>query len=224
MAQVDYTPTVWADGADGGTPINAENLNNIEEGIKALAANTAVKLLASDIADGAVTEAKIAAAAVTAAKIANGAVKEAGIAADAVSEAKLAAAVRTKLNRAIGTSDLKDGAVTSAKLGADVWGWSAVGSIADIGTLYKCGRVGYIEVYCKKTAALAAWKSISGTLPGGIKSAITARSALACEDKDYICTGRVTGNTLYVENRSGTNWPAVTGGFYITGSVVFPIA
>ena len=28
MAQVEYTPTQWADGADGGTPINAEHLNN----------------------------------------------------------------------------------------------------------------------------------------------------------------------------------------------------
>ena len=28
-----YTPTVWANGTDGGTPITAEALNNMEGGI-----------------------------------------------------------------------------------------------------------------------------------------------------------------------------------------------
>lgn len=225
MAQLDYTPTQWADGADGGTPINAEHLNNIEKGLVDMATALAAKIVTAEIADGAVTGAKLAASAVAASKLAANAVATAAIAANAVTEEKLAEAVRTKLNRVIGTSNLANGAVTAAKLGSDVWGWSAVGSIADIGTLYKCGRMGFIEVYCKKTAALAAWKSISGTLPGGVKSAIVARSALTCEDKpDYVCTGRVVDGTLYVENRSSTNWPAATGGFYITGSIVFPIA
>lgn len=30
---ISYTPTTWADGADGGTPITAARLNNIEQGI-----------------------------------------------------------------------------------------------------------------------------------------------------------------------------------------------
>lgn len=30
---ISYTPTTWADGADGGTPITAARLNNIERGI-----------------------------------------------------------------------------------------------------------------------------------------------------------------------------------------------
>lgn len=35
MPKSVYTPTVWEDGADGGTPINAARLNNIEHGIGA---------------------------------------------------------------------------------------------------------------------------------------------------------------------------------------------
>lgn len=30
---ISYTPTTWADGADGGTPITAARLNNIESGV-----------------------------------------------------------------------------------------------------------------------------------------------------------------------------------------------
>lgn len=30
---ISYTPTTWADGADGGTPITAARLNNIEQGV-----------------------------------------------------------------------------------------------------------------------------------------------------------------------------------------------
>ena len=30
-----YTPTTWADGADGGTAITAARLNNIEQGVNA---------------------------------------------------------------------------------------------------------------------------------------------------------------------------------------------
>ena len=32
---ISYTPTTWADGADGGTPITAARLNNIEQGVSA---------------------------------------------------------------------------------------------------------------------------------------------------------------------------------------------
>ena len=84
MAQVEYTPTQWADGADGGTPINAEHLNNIEQGIVDIVAAIALKIAANDIADGAVTEAKLAAAAVSASKLAAGAVATAALAASRV--------------------------------------------------------------------------------------------------------------------------------------------
>lgn len=33
MADISYTPTTWADGSGGGTPIDATKLNNIETGI-----------------------------------------------------------------------------------------------------------------------------------------------------------------------------------------------
>lgn len=33
MADISYTPTTWADGSEGGTPIDAAKLNNIESGI-----------------------------------------------------------------------------------------------------------------------------------------------------------------------------------------------
>lgn len=155
------------------------------------------------------TQAKLAANSVTGSKIADGAVGTADLAALAVTGAKLAAK-----------------AVSSDKLADAVWGWQAVGAVADIGTLYRHGRLGLVEVYCKKTAALEAWNSIWGQLPGGVKAAFTARAALTCEDRpNYCCTGRVTQDgQFHVENRSSTNWPSSTGGFYITGSVPFIIA
>lgn len=57
--EITYTPTVWADGADGGTPINAANLNNMEEAIVALVERTTKQVVTSMIADGAVTKAKL---------------------------------------------------------------------------------------------------------------------------------------------------------------------
>ena len=57
--EITYTPTVWADGADGGTPINAANLNNMEEAIVALVERTTKQVVTSMIADGAVTSAKL---------------------------------------------------------------------------------------------------------------------------------------------------------------------
>lgn len=57
--EITYTPTVWADGEDGGTPINAANMNNIEEAIVALVERTTKQVVTSMIADGAVTKEKL---------------------------------------------------------------------------------------------------------------------------------------------------------------------
>lgn len=164
------------------------------------------------IADLAVTSAKLAVGAVTSAKIADGAVASDDLANLAVTGAKIAAK-----------------AVTKDKLGDDVWGWQAVGAIGyngEFGTLYRCGRWAVAEIYCKKTDALAGWGSISAQLPGSVKPAFVARSALTCEDRpNYCCTGRATTDgTLHIENRSSTSWPASSNGFYITGSVLFVVA
>lgn len=164
------------------------------------------------LADLAVTSAKLGNGAVTGGKIADLAVATAKLAALAVTSAKIAAK-----------------AVTKDKLGDDVWGWQAVGAIGyngEFGTLYRCGRWAVAEIYCKKTDALAGWGSISAQLPGSVKPAFVARSALTCEDRpNYCCTGRATTDgTLHIENRSSTSWPASSNGFYITGSVLFVVA
>lgn len=57
--EITYTPTVWADGEDGGTPINAANLNNIEKAIVALVERTTMKIVTSMIDDGAITKDKL---------------------------------------------------------------------------------------------------------------------------------------------------------------------
>ncbi len=147
--------------------------------------------------------------------------------------------LRDYKSQTVGTVKLADLAVTSAKiaakavtkdkLGDDVWGWQAVGAIGyngEFGTLYRCGRWAVAEIYCKKTDALAGWGSISAQLPGSVKPAFVARSALTCEDRpNYCCTGRATTDgTLHIENRSSTSWPASSNGFYITGSVLFVVA
>lgn len=147
--------------------------------------------------------------------------------------------LRDYKSQTVGTAKLADLAVTSAKiaakavtkdkLGDDVWGWQAVGAIGyngEFGTLYRCGRWAVAEIYCKKTDALAGWGSISAQLPGSVKPAFVARSALTCEDRpNYCCTGRATTDgTLHIENRSSTSWPASSNGFYITGSVLFVVA
>lgn len=212
ISPVEYTPTQWQDGADGGTPITAASLNNIEKAVEELAARTAQKIVAEMIEDGAVTSGKLdkdlLAAATTAA------IGTSRIADKAVTTAKLA-------DLSVTTAKLAANSVTKDKLSP----WVYVGAVADIGHLYTCGRIGRIEIYCKKTAALAAWKYISGTLPGGIKAAEVSRAALLCEDKPtYLSSAVVDGNTLMIYNRSSTNWPASTGGFYIVGQVVFPLA
>lgn len=166
----------------------------------------------ANLADLAVTSAKLGDGAVTGGKIADLAVATAKLAGLGVTSAKIAAK-----------------AVTKDKLGDDVWGWQAVGAIGyngEFGTLYRCGRWAVAEIYCKKTDALAGWGSISAQLPGSVKPAFVARSALTCEDRpDYCCTGRATTDgKLHIENRSSTSWPASSNGFYITGSVVFAVA
>lgn len=160
--------------------------------------------------------------AVTSAKLGNGAVTGGKIADLAVATAKLAAL-------AVTSAKIAAKAVTKDKLGDDVWGWQAVGAIGyngEFGTLYRCGRWAVAEIYCKKIDALAGWGSISAQLPGSVKPAFVARSALTCEDRpNYCCTGRATTDgTLHIENRSSTSWPASSNGFYITGSVLFVVA
>lgn len=59
LEEITYTPTVWANGDDGGTPINAANLNNMEEAIVALVERTTKQIVTSMIADGAVTNDKL---------------------------------------------------------------------------------------------------------------------------------------------------------------------
>ena len=135
-------------------------------------------------------------------------------------------------NLAIGSAKLANGAVTAAKLAGGAVGkaqledWKYVGAVSDIGHLYTCGRWGLVEVHCKKTAALAAWKDISGTLPGGIKAKRTARAALACEDKpSYIATAVIYEGegTFRLYNRGSSDWP-VSSGFYIVGQLLFQLA
>lgn len=155
------------------------------------------------LADGAVTNDKLADGAVTSAKIADGAVATADLAAKAVTSAKLAdSAVSDKL------------AITYE------------GAVSDFGTLYVLGgKIGIMQVYCLKTAALAAWGSITAKLPGGYKSARSMAASLTCEDhheREAICL--VEGDTVRIQNRSSTAWTAGSTGFYLRGQVVFPVA
>ncbi len=56
---IEYTPTVWRDGEDGGTPINAANLNNIEEAITAIVERVSKQVVGSMIADGTISKGKL---------------------------------------------------------------------------------------------------------------------------------------------------------------------
>lgn len=205
---------------DGGTePVGTRTLTltgfkYLIQKLRGVFAGIAHKHSATDITSGTLNAARIADGSIGSAKL-DAALRECTT--QSVNGSRLVA-------KTVSADKLADKAVTTAKLSDDVWGWQAVGAISDIGTLYRCGRLGFIEVYCKKTAALEGWKNISGTLPGGVRAAFVARSRLTCEDKpDYECTGRVSDNTFYLENRSATNWPA-SSGFYVTGSLVFVIA
>ena len=222
---------VQGDLNDGDTvcemPICSVRVNGINPQAPEMLAKESIDIMAlleelRDYKSQTVGTAKLADLAVTTAKLANGAVTSAKIADGAVATADLA-------NLAVAGAKIAAKAVTKDKLGDDVWGWQTVGAIGyngEFGTLYRCGRWAVAEIYCKKTDALAGWGSISAQLPGSVKPAFVARSALTCEDRpDYCCTGRATTDgKLHIENRSSTSWPASSNGFYITGSVVFVVA
>lgn len=131
----------------------------------------------------------------------------------AVSTAKIAA-------KAVTSAKLADAAV-SDKLGVTYWS-----QVSDLGTLYVLGgRIGIMLFYCKKTAATSAWGEINATLPGGVRAQNSIASPLLCEDRPgQQALGMVDGSTVRIQNRSNTAWPASTGGYYIRGSVVFPVA
>lgn len=222
---------VEGDLNDGDTvcemPICSVRVNGINPQTPEMLAKESIDIMAllqelRDYKSQTVGTVKLADLAVTSAKLGNGAVTGGKIADLAVATAKLAAL-------AVTSAKIAAKAVTKDKLGDDVWGWQAVGAIGyngEFGTLYRCGRWAVAEIYCKKTDALAGWGSISAQLPGSVKPAFVARSALTCEDRpNYCCTGRATTDgTLHIENRSSTSWPASSNGFYITGSVLFVVA
>lgn len=130
-----YVPTEPFSGSDGyidgekglvPAPTKAEQLSFLR-GDGTWAVPTAT------IADGSVTEAKLATNAVTTIKIANGSITEQKLAANAVTNGKLAtrAVTESKIaarsvseekltTNAVTTTKIKDKAVTVAKLGADV--------------------------------------------------------------------------------------------------------
>lgn len=125
---MSYQTMEWADGSSGGTPINADNLNNMIEGIdEALLDITTGRIADSAVtnaklASGAVTQAKLADSSVTGTKINNGAVTEDKLATDAVTGAKIKNGEVTagKLGQgAITTDKISDNAVTSAKVASN---------------------------------------------------------------------------------------------------------
>lgn len=131
---------------------------------------------------------------------------------------------------AVSTAKIAAKAVTSSKLAdtavSDKLGLTYEGAVSDFGTLYVLGgKIGIMQVYCLKTAALAAWGSITAKLPGGYKSARSMAASLTCEDhheREAICL--VEGDTVRIQNRSSTAWTAGSTGFYLRGQVVFPVA
>ncbi|MCI8425640.1 MAG: hypothetical protein HFJ72_08305 [Adlercreutzia sp.] len=62
---ITYEPINWANGKDNGTPVNADNLNNMEQAIVALTDAVNTEVATDDIEDGAVTGAKIAQGTIT---------------------------------------------------------------------------------------------------------------------------------------------------------------
>jgi hypothetical protein len=98
--------------------INATKINADESTIDGTGTTLAVKsagITATQLAAGAVVEAKIGAGAVTETKLGNGAVANAKLATDAVTSDKIAAG-------AVATVDIADSAVTAAKIAAAVAG------------------------------------------------------------------------------------------------------
>ena len=98
-----YAAHQWEDGE----VITAERLNAIESQLAALSAAGAIGT--GNIADGAVTSAKIGTAAVGAVKIADGAVTAEKIGAAAVGAGKIGA-------KAVATANIQDKAVTAEKI------------------------------------------------------------------------------------------------------------
>lgn len=166
-----------------------------------------------DYKSQAISGSKLVDKSVGAAKLADGAVTSAKIAANAVATAALAA-------KAVTAEKLADNAV-SAKLSVTYYA-----QVADFGTVYVLGgKIGVMLFYCKKTAAMGAWGEIAATLPGGVRAQNAIASQLLCEDRPgQQALGMVDGGTVRIQNRSSTAWPASTGGYYIRGSVVFPVA
>ena len=131
---------------------------------------------------------------------------------------------------AVSTAKIAAKAVTSAKLAdtavSDKLAVTYEAAVSDFGTLYVIGgKIGIMQVYCKKTAATAAWGEITAKLPGGYKSAESMACSLTCEDhpeREAICL--VAGDTVRIQNRSSTAWTAGSTGFYLRGQVVFPVA
>ena len=111
---ISYSKTNWQDSPSTATPLNAANLNKIENGIEA-AVNGINELDSGKLssAAGAVKTANIDTGAVTEAKLDTDSVATAKIKNSNVTEAKLAA-------NSVTTAKIKDGSVTLAKLHSSV--------------------------------------------------------------------------------------------------------
>lgn len=78
---ITYEPIDWAQGVSGGTPLNASNLNRMEDAIEELVEKVNAPITSDDIGEAAVGNAQIAA--------------------DSVTSDKLAQSVRDSLSRAV---------------------------------------------------------------------------------------------------------------------------
>lgn len=67
---ITYEPIDWAQGVSGGTPLNASNLNRMEDAIEELVEKVNAPITSDDIGEAAVGNAQIAADSVTSDKLA----------------------------------------------------------------------------------------------------------------------------------------------------------
>lgn len=67
---ITYEPIDWAQGVSGGTPLNASNLNRMEDAIEELVEKVNAPITSDDIGEDAVGNAQIAADSVTSDKLA----------------------------------------------------------------------------------------------------------------------------------------------------------
>lgn len=67
---ITYEPIDWAQGVSGGTPLNASNLNRMEDAIEELVEKVNAPISSDDIGEAAVGNAQIAADSVTSDKLA----------------------------------------------------------------------------------------------------------------------------------------------------------